>query len=65
MVPQRIGIVHKLARRIRAGSVWINPHNFGDVALPFALHKQSNQACEMGKQVLELYTEAKAVAAML
>jgi phenylacetaldehyde dehydrogenase len=48
-----------------AGSVWINSHNFGDVALPFALHKQSNQACEMGKQVLELYTEAKAVAAML
>ena len=29
-----LGIAHKLARRIRAGTVWINTHNFGDVALP-------------------------------
>ena len=28
-----LGIAHKLARRIRAGTVWMNTHNFGDVAL--------------------------------
>jgi phenylacetaldehyde dehydrogenase len=32
-----LGIAHKLARRIRAGTVWINTHNF-DVALPFGAY---------------------------
>jgi hypothetical protein len=49
----------------RAGSVWINTHNFGDVALPFGGYKESGWGREMGKEVLELYTETKAVAAML
>jgi phenylacetaldehyde dehydrogenase len=65
MVPQPVGTVHKRARRVRAGSVWINPHNSNDVALPLVRHKPSKRAREMGKQVLELYTETKAVAAML
>ena len=60
-----LGIAHKLARRIRAGSVWINTHNFGDVALPFGGYKESGWGREMGKEVLELYTETKAVAAAL
>jgi phenylacetaldehyde dehydrogenase len=60
-----LGIAHKLARRIRAGTVWINTHNFGDVALPFGGYKQSGWGREMGKEVLELYTETKAVAAAL
>lgn len=30
-----IGIAHKLARKLKAGSIWINVHNFNDVALPF------------------------------
>jgi phenylacetaldehyde dehydrogenase len=30
-----IGIAHKLARKLKAGPVWINVHNFNDVALPF------------------------------
>ena len=45
--------------------VWINTHNFGDVALPFGGYKESGWGREMGKEVLELYTETKAVAAML
>jgi phenylacetaldehyde dehydrogenase len=60
-----LGVAHKLARRIRAGSVWINTHNFGDVALPFGGYKESGWGREMGKEVLELYTETKAVAAAL
>jgi phenylacetaldehyde dehydrogenase len=60
-----LGIAHKLARRIRAGTVWINTHNFGDVALPFGGYKESGWGREMGKEVLELYTETKAVAAAL
>jgi phenylacetaldehyde dehydrogenase len=60
-----LGVARKLARRIRAGTVWINTHNFGDMALPFGGYKQSGWGREMGKEVLELYTETKAVAAAL
>jgi phenylacetaldehyde dehydrogenase len=60
-----LGIAHKLARRIKAGSVWINTHNFGDPALPFGGYKQSGWGREMGYEAIELYTEVKAVAAAL
>ncbi len=60
-----LGIAHKLARRIQAGSVWVNTHNFGDVALPFGGYKESGWGRKMGKEVMELYTETKAVAAAL
>jgi phenylacetaldehyde dehydrogenase len=60
-----IGIAHKLARKLKAGSVWINVHNFNDVALPFGGYKQSGWGREMGYEAIELYTETKAVAALL
>jgi phenylacetaldehyde dehydrogenase len=60
-----IGIAHKLARKLKAGSVWINVHNFNDVALPFGGYKQSGWGREMGYEAIELYTETKAVAARL
>jgi phenylacetaldehyde dehydrogenase len=55
---------HKLARKLKAGSVWINVHN-NDVALPFGGYKQSGWSREMGYEAIELYTETKAVAALL
>jgi len=60
-----LGIAHKLARKLKAGSVWINVHNFNDVALPFGGYKQSGWGREMGYEAIELYTEVKAVAACL
>ncbi len=60
-----IGVAHKLARKLKAGSVWINVHNFNDVALPFGGYKQSGWGREMGYEAIELYTETKAVAALL
>jgi phenylacetaldehyde dehydrogenase len=60
-----LGIAHKLARRIKAGTVWINTHNFGDPALPFGGFKQSGWGREMGFEAIELYTEVKAVAVAL
>jgi phenylacetaldehyde dehydrogenase len=60
-----LGIAHKLARRIKAGTVWINTHNYGDPALPFGGYKQSGWGREMGYEAIELYTEVKAVAAAL
>jgi phenylacetaldehyde dehydrogenase len=60
-----IGIAHKLAKRIKAGTVWINTHNYGDAALPFGGYKQSGWGREMGFEAIELYTGVKAVAAAL
>ena len=60
-----IGIAHKLAKKLKAGSVWINVHNFNDVALPFGGFKQSGWGREMGYEAIELYTETKGVAALL
>jgi phenylacetaldehyde dehydrogenase len=56
---------HTLARRIKAGTVWINCHNWGDAALPFGGYKQSGWGREMGKEVMENYTETKAIGARL
>jgi phenylacetaldehyde dehydrogenase len=55
------GVAHKLARRIRSGTVWINCHNVFDAALPFGGYKQSGWGREMGEEVFHNYTEVKAV----
>jgi phenylacetaldehyde dehydrogenase len=60
-----ISKANKLARRIRAGSVWINCHNVFDAALPFGGYKESGWGREMGEFVLNNYTEIKAVTAAL
>src|SRR6267378_4117931 len=52
---------HKLASMLRAGTVWINCYNVFDAALPFGGYKQSGWGREMGHEVLEQYTEVKAV----
>ncbi|WP_159711753.1 aldehyde dehydrogenase family protein [Geminicoccus flavidas] len=56
---------HSLARKIKAGTVWVNTHNWGDAAFPFGGYKQSGWGREMGKEVLEHYTETKAVGVKL
>ena len=52
-------------RALRAGTVWINCYNIFDAALPFGGYKQSGWGREMGKDVLKLYTQTKAVCARL
>src|SRR6202171_2004704 len=52
---------HKIASLLRAGTVWINCYNVFDAALPFGGYKQSGWGREMGHEVLEQYTEVKAV----
>jgi len=59
------GTAHKLASRIRSGTVWINCHNVFDASLPFGGYKQSGWGREMGEEVLHNYTEIKAVTAAL
>jgi phenylacetaldehyde dehydrogenase len=59
------GLAHKMAARIRSGTVWINCHNVFDAALPFGGYKQSGWGREMGEAVFNNYTEIKAVTTAL
>ena len=56
---------HKLAAKLRAGTVWINCYNVFDPALPFGGFKQSGWGREMGYDAIELYTEVKSVCTQL
>jgi phenylacetaldehyde dehydrogenase len=56
---------HRIAAQLRAGTVWINCYNIFDAALPFGGYKQSGWGREMGHEVLEMYTEVKAVCTAL
>lgn len=55
----------RLARRLKAGTVWINCYNVFDAALPFGGYKESGWGREMGQAAVELYTELKAVTTRL
>jgi phenylacetaldehyde dehydrogenase len=52
---------HQIAAAIRAGTVWVNCYNLTDPASPFGGYKQSGWGREMGRAVLEQYTETKSV----
>jgi aldehyde dehydrogenase (NAD+) len=52
---------HRLARGIRAGSVWINCYQSMDPAVPFGGYKMSGYGREGGKQHVEEYLNVKAV----
>jgi len=56
-----VSTVHRLVPKIRAGTVWVNCHNFVDPAMPFGGFKQSGFGRESGRAVFELYTELKSV----
>jgi phenylacetaldehyde dehydrogenase len=62
---RNISKANKLAKRIRAGTVWINCHNVFDASLPFGGYKESGWGREMGEFVLNNYTEVKAVTTAL
>jgi acyl-CoA reductase-like NAD-dependent aldehyde dehydrogenase len=56
---QDIRKAHRLARDIKAGTIWINCYNVFDAASPFGGFKDSGTGREMGKYAIELYTEVK------
>jgi len=56
-----IGKAHRIARSLKAGTVWINTYNVLDTASPFGGYKMSGFGRELGKHALELYTQVKSV----
>ena len=52
---------HRMARKIEAGTVWLNCHHIFDPSIPFGGYKPSGWGRELGREVMDLYTETKAV----
>ena len=53
--------MHKLAAKIKAGTVWGNCHSMIDASLPFGGYKQSGAGREQGLEGIMNYTETKTV----
>jgi len=60
-----ISKAHRTAKRLRAGTVWINTYHVFDAAMPFGGYKESGWGREMGHQVLNNYLETKSVVTAL
>ena len=56
-----VGVMHRLAARIKAGIVWGNCHAMLDASLPFGGYKQSGVGREQGIEGVLNYTETKTV----
>ncbi|CAM8661572.1 aldehyde dehydrogenase family protein [Sphingobium cupriresistens] len=56
-----LGTAHRMARGIRAGSVWVNCYQMLDPAVPFGGYKMSGFGRESGPHHIEDYLETKAV----
>jgi acyl-CoA reductase-like NAD-dependent aldehyde dehydrogenase len=52
---------HIVARKLKAGTVWINIHNYVLAQAPYGGYKQSGVGRELGKEGLEEYMETKNV----
>ena len=51
---------HRMARKLRAGSVWVNYWDGGDMTAPFGGYKQSGNGRDKSLHAFEKYTEVKA-----
>jgi aldehyde dehydrogenase (NAD+)/phenylacetaldehyde dehydrogenase len=52
---------HHVARRLHAGTVWINTYNFYDAGMPFGGYKASGFGRDLGPDCLRDYTQTKSV----
>ncbi len=52
---------HRVARAIRAGTVWANCYNVLDAVSPFGGYKESGDGRELGRYAIDLYTQVKSV----
>jgi acyl-CoA reductase-like NAD-dependent aldehyde dehydrogenase len=56
-----LGRAHRMARRLQAGTVWVNSWGGLDPTLPFGGYKESGAGREFGPDWYHAYTENKAV----
>jgi len=56
---------HYLAKKIKAGTIWINCYDVFDAAAPFGGFKMSGMGRELGEEGLRAYLETKTVTVSL
>ena len=56
-----IAKAHKVARGIRAGTVWVNTHGNVDPSVSFGGYKQSGFGRELGLHSMDTYTQTKSI----
>ncbi len=56
-----IAKAHRVARKLQAGTVWINTYNNYDPAAAFGGYKMSGYGRELGLHAIEHYTQVKSV----
>jgi acyl-CoA reductase-like NAD-dependent aldehyde dehydrogenase len=54
-----ISTAHKVARQLKAGIVWVNSYDAGDITVPFGGYKQSGFGRDRSLHALEKYTQLK------
>jgi acyl-CoA reductase-like NAD-dependent aldehyde dehydrogenase len=54
-----ISRAHRLARALRAGNVYVNTYDRGDISLPFATFKQSGVGVDKSLHALDKYVRLK------
>ena len=50
---------HRMARKLQAGSVWVNQYDGGDMTAPFGGFKQSGNGRDKSLHAFDKYTELK------
>ena len=58
---QNVSVATRVARAIRAGTVWVNTYGLFDPAAPFGGYKASGHGRDLGREALEGYLETKTV----
>jgi acyl-CoA reductase-like NAD-dependent aldehyde dehydrogenase len=58
---ENVGRAHRVVRRLRAGTVWVNNYRIIDHGVPFGGFRQSGLGRELGADALHAYTEPKSV----
>ena len=62
---QDVNKAHTFAKRVKAGTVWVNCYHVVDTTTPFGGFKLSGQGRENGEAALDHYTETKTVTVKL
>ena len=52
---------HRMSRRLKAGAVFVNNYNDGDMTVPFGGYKQSGNGRDKSLHALEKFTELKTI----
>ena len=54
-----LGKAHRMARALRAGTVWVNCYDEGDMTVPFGGYRQSGYGRDKSLHAIDKYTELK------